>query len=133
MSQNNATVNNENANVNANVNAAAAENNQTQAAPAPKVPFSVRHPKLHGFLKGIPGAVLQAGKKLIGGIAVIAGGIAVGELFLNLIDKPKTYGTLTLGDDLSLTDTADTAESFTSSNDNVVEPDVTEQATPFDI
>lgn len=86
--------NNGTANMN-NVNTNAADRAQ-QGVQQPRQTFSEKHPKLVGFWKSLPGALLACGKKLLGGVIIIGGGIVAGELALNLFGKPKSYGTLPL-------------------------------------
>ncbi len=126
---NNTTVNNENVNPNAN-----AEQHVNQGQPAPKVPFAVRHPKFVGWWKKVPGALLRGLKSVAGGALAIVGGIVASELLLNWLDKPKSYGTMPLGEDIKLTDDTMNAK-FVESEVVTPEPavDHVESATPFDV
>lgn len=128
---NNATVNNENVNPNAN---AEHIGSQGQPTPVPKPTFAERHPKFVGLVERVPGALLRGLKSVAGGALAIVGGIVASELLLNWLDKPKSYGTMPLGEDMKLTDNTMNAK-FVDSEVVTPEPavDHVESATPFDV
>ena len=90
---------NTNGTVDQNQNAGTVDQNnqqQTQQAP-PKQTFAEKHPKFAAWWSNLPGNVWAGFKKLFSGILVVGGGIALGELVLNTIAKPKKYSSQVLG------------------------------------
>lgn len=57
----------------------------------PKKTWSEKHPKVSGFFKKLPGVMLNAGKKILGGIIIVGGGIVLGVIGIEAT-RPKHYG-----------------------------------------
>lgn len=65
------------------------ETNTEQQAPV-KLSFAERHPKLVAGIKAAPGKIWGVTKKLVGGALVIASGVFLGLVGLE-VAKPKRY------------------------------------------
>lgn len=56
-----------------------------------KQKWSEKHPKIAGFFKSLPKKMLSAGKKILGGILIVGGGIVLGVVGLE-VTRPRKYG-----------------------------------------